>query len=182
MQPKYSTTPSQPLCHDFWCLSENILYRVLQRRASSSNFFIRSLQMSDAFYKSSFFLNNLTFLSDGDQLLKLLMRCTSVRVSSILLLHNNETFRVLLQNSGKLIGCRSHNKCVAKHLKPWSEQFACLYALAYTILWQRKQYSKSQTRQLWVWFTQSWPEPRKWHFIKNITCSWIIPKITKLVL
>jgi len=34
----------------------NNLYRFL-RCASSSNFFIRSLQMSAAFYKSSFFLN-----------------------------------------------------------------------------------------------------------------------------
>ena len=30
--------------------------------ASSSNFFIRSLQMSDAFYNSSFFLNYSTLL------------------------------------------------------------------------------------------------------------------------
>jgi len=42
------------------------LYRSLQRCASSSNFFIRSLQMSDAFYKSSFFLNYLTHMYDGD--------------------------------------------------------------------------------------------------------------------
>ena len=32
------------------------LYRFFMRYASSSNYFIRSLQMSDAFYKSSFFL------------------------------------------------------------------------------------------------------------------------------
>jgi len=31
------------------------------------------------------------------------------------------TFGALLQNSGKLIGCRSHDKSVAKHLKPWSD-------------------------------------------------------------
>jgi len=30
--------------------------------------------MSDAFYKSSFFLNFLTLISDGDQLIQLLMR------------------------------------------------------------------------------------------------------------
>ena len=35
----------------------NNLYRFFMRCTSSSNFFIRSLQMSDAFYKSSFFLN-----------------------------------------------------------------------------------------------------------------------------
>jgi len=44
------------------------LYRFLQRCASSSNFFIRSLQMSDAFYKSSFFLSYLTLMYDGDHL------------------------------------------------------------------------------------------------------------------
>jgi len=33
-----------------------------------SNFFIRSLQMSDAFYKSSFFLNYSTLLYDGEQM------------------------------------------------------------------------------------------------------------------
>ena len=35
----------------------NNLYRFFIQCTSSSNFFIRSLQMSDAFYKSSFFLN-----------------------------------------------------------------------------------------------------------------------------
>jgi len=49
----------------FDALLRNILYRFLQRCASSSDFFIRSLQMSDAFYKSSFFLNNLTLLYRG---------------------------------------------------------------------------------------------------------------------
>jgi len=42
--------------------------------------------MSDAFYKSSFFLNYLTLLYDGDQLQYLLMHCFDVRVSSVLLL------------------------------------------------------------------------------------------------
>ena len=53
------------------------------------------------------------------------------------------------------------------------------FQLCLTVL---KKISKSQIRQLWVWFTHSSLEPREWHFIKNITCSWIIPKITKLVL
>jgi len=35
--------------------------------------------------------------------------------------------------------------------------------------------------RLWIWFTYSSPESRKWHFMKNTTCSWTIPKITKLV-
>jgi len=53
----------------FDALLRNNFYRFLQRCASSSNFFIRSLQMSDAFYKSSFFLNYLTLTYDGDQLI-----------------------------------------------------------------------------------------------------------------
>jgi len=54
----------------FDALLRNNQYRFLQRcaSASSSNFFIRSLQMSDAFYKASFFLNYITLLYDGDQL------------------------------------------------------------------------------------------------------------------
>ena len=43
------------------------LYRFFIQCASSSNFFIRSLQMSDAFYKSSFFLNYSTLVY-GDQM------------------------------------------------------------------------------------------------------------------
>jgi len=53
----------------FDALPKNYLYRFLQRCASSSNVFIGSLQMSDAFYKSLFFLNCLTLLHDGDQLI-----------------------------------------------------------------------------------------------------------------
>jgi len=52
----------------FDTLLRNNLYRFLQRYASSSNFFIRSLKISHAFCKSSFFLNCLTLLYDGDQL------------------------------------------------------------------------------------------------------------------
>jgi len=44
------------------------LYRCFIRCTSSSNFFIRSLQMSDAFYKSSFFLNYSTLLYGGDRM------------------------------------------------------------------------------------------------------------------
>ena len=43
----------------------NNLYRLFIRCSSSSNFFIRSLQISDAFYKSSFFLNYSTLLYGG---------------------------------------------------------------------------------------------------------------------
>jgi len=53
----------------FDALLRNNLYRLLQRRAPSSNFFIQSLQMSGAFYKSSFFLNCLMLMYDGDQLI-----------------------------------------------------------------------------------------------------------------
>jgi len=41
----------------FDAVQRNNLYRFFIRCTSSSNFVIRSLQMSDAFYKSSFFLN-----------------------------------------------------------------------------------------------------------------------------
>ena len=49
------------------------------------------------------------------------------------------------------------------------------------ILWQWRQYSESQFRPMWIWFTHISPEPRKWHFMKSIMCWWIIPKIAKLV-
>jgi len=52
----------------FDAVLRNNLYRFFMRCASSSNFFIRSLQMSDAFYKSSFFLNYSTLLYGGDQM------------------------------------------------------------------------------------------------------------------
>ena len=51
---KCSLTPSQPSCQDFWYLIEKCLYRFLQRCASSSNVFIRSLQISDALYNLHF--------------------------------------------------------------------------------------------------------------------------------
>jgi len=51
----------------FDAVLRNNLYRFLIRCTSSSNFFIRSLQMFDAFYKSSFFLNYSTLLY-GDQM------------------------------------------------------------------------------------------------------------------
>jgi len=51
----------------FDTLLRNNLYRFFIRCASSSNFFIRSLQLPDAFHKSSFFLNYSTLLYDGDQ-------------------------------------------------------------------------------------------------------------------
>ena len=43
------------------------LYRIFMRCASSPNYFIPSLQMFGAFYKSSFFLNYSTLLY-GDQM------------------------------------------------------------------------------------------------------------------
>jgi len=105
---------------------------------SSSNFLIQSFQMSDAFCKSSFFLNFLMLLYDDDQLIQLLMRCNSVCISSVLFLCNNENLLCaalktrkiywLLQNLGKLFGCWSHDKCIAMHLKSWSEQLTCLCA------------------------------------------------------
>jgi len=45
----------------------NSLYRFFIQHTSSSNLFIRSLQLSDAFHKSSFFLNYSTLLY-GDQM------------------------------------------------------------------------------------------------------------------
>jgi len=46
----------------FDALLRNNLYRFLQRCATSYNFFIQFLQMPDAFYTSSFFLNYLTLM------------------------------------------------------------------------------------------------------------------------
>jgi len=51
----------------FDAVLRNNLHRFFIRCTSSSNFFIRSLQVSDAFYKSSFFLNYSTLLY-GDQM------------------------------------------------------------------------------------------------------------------
>jgi len=51
----------------FDAVLRNNLYQFFIRCTSSSNFLIRSLQMSDAFYKSSFFLNYSTLLY-GDQM------------------------------------------------------------------------------------------------------------------
>jgi len=53
------------------------------RCASSSNFFIWSLQTSDAFYKSSFFLNYLTLFCDSDQLIIVVAFCQCTRLISI---------------------------------------------------------------------------------------------------
>ena len=66
----------------FDAVLRNNLYRFFMRCASSSNFFIRSLQMSDAFYKSSFFLNYSTLLCGGDQM-QLSVNCFGVCVSSV---------------------------------------------------------------------------------------------------
>ena len=49
----------------FDAVLRNNLYRFFIRCTTSSNFFIRSLQMSDDFYKSSFFLNYSTLLCGG---------------------------------------------------------------------------------------------------------------------
>jgi len=84
-----------------------------------------------------FALNYLTLMYDGVQLIVVdaLYQCT--RLISIVL-HNNEklpcaAFKIgkinkLLQNLRKWFGCRSHDERVSKHLKPWSEQFACIRA------------------------------------------------------
>ena len=49
----------------FDALFGNYLYDFVRRCESSSNFFIRSIQRSDAFYKSSLFLHYLTRLYGG---------------------------------------------------------------------------------------------------------------------
>ena len=51
----------------FDAVLKNNLYRFFIRCSSSSNFFIQSLQISNAFYKSSFFLNYSTLLY-GEQM------------------------------------------------------------------------------------------------------------------
>jgi len=70
----------------FDAVLRNNLYRFFIRCTSSSNFFVRSLQMSDAFYKTSFFLNYSALLYDGDQMLQLFMNYFGICVSSVLLL------------------------------------------------------------------------------------------------
>ena len=67
--PEMSVRPHQVshCVRTFDAVLRNNLYRFLIRCTSSSNFFIRSLQMSDDFYKSSFFLNYSTLLY-GDQM------------------------------------------------------------------------------------------------------------------
>ena len=114
----------------FYALLRNNLYRFLQRCACSCNF-IQSFQMSDAFYKSLFFLNYLTLMYNGDQLIWLLLHWNSVCVLSIIFLHNNKKLpraalkiRIigLFQNLWSLFRCWSHDKCIVKHLKPWLEQ------------------------------------------------------------
>jgi len=52
----------------FDAVLRNNLYRFFIRCTSSFNFFIRSLQMSDAFHKSSFFLNYSTLMCGGGQI------------------------------------------------------------------------------------------------------------------
>jgi len=62
------------------------LYRFIHRCESSLDFFIRPLQKSDAFHKSSFFLHYLTLLHDGEQMQQLLVRAS---FSSVLALRGN---------------------------------------------------------------------------------------------
>jgi len=70
----------------FDALLRNNLCQFFIRCPSSSSFFVHSLQMSDAFYKFSFFINYSQHLYDGDQLQWLLVHCFSVRISSVLLM------------------------------------------------------------------------------------------------
>jgi len=80
-----SVRPHQvtPCVRTFDAMLRNNLYRFFIQCAYSSNFLIRSLQMSDAFYKYLFFLNYSTLLYAGDQLQYLLVRCFGVRLISI---------------------------------------------------------------------------------------------------
>jgi len=50
------------------------------------------------------------------------------------------------------------------------------------MLWQAEAIFEKAVRTVVVWFTHSTPEPRQWHCMKKITCRWIIPSITILVL
>jgi len=68
----------------FDAMLRNSLYRFFIRCTSSSNFFIRSLQMSDPFYKSLFFLNYSTLLyGDQMQLLSVNSEFRSLRLIGI---------------------------------------------------------------------------------------------------
>jgi len=81
---KCSSTLGHPLCQDLWFLAEKQFVSIFYTMRSSSNFFIRSLQIiSCTFYKSLFFLNYSKLLCDGDQMQQLLMHCFGVRVSSV---------------------------------------------------------------------------------------------------
>jgi len=62
-----SVRPHQVNITTFDAVLRSNLYRFFIRCSSSSNFFIRSLQMSDTFYKSSFLLNYSTLLY-GEQM------------------------------------------------------------------------------------------------------------------
>jgi len=80
----------------------NNLYRFFMRCTSSSNFFIRSLQMSDAFYKSSFFLNYSTLLYGVDRMQKLLVSCFGICVSSALLLCSKNMWTLCTHQAKKV--------------------------------------------------------------------------------
>ena len=92
----------------FDAVLRNNLYRFFIRCTSSSNFFNRLLQMSDAFYKSSFFLNYSTLLY-GEQTQQLSMNCFGVCVSPVLLLcskicgHCVHTKHKKVRSAGKVL-------------------------------------------------------------------------------
>jgi len=88
----------------FVAVLRNNLYRFFILCTSSSNFFIRSLQVSDAFYKSSFFLNYSTLLY-GDQMQWMSVNCFGVCVSPVLLLCSKNTWTLCTHQAQKSEKC-----------------------------------------------------------------------------
>jgi len=89
----------------------------------------------------------------------------------------NFEIRSWMFDSAKLLSCsiilwfRASVLMWAGTEKPLSQRY---------IVATKAIFRKSVQTAVDIWFTHSSPEPRKWHFMKNITCLWIIPKITKL--
>ena len=85
----------------FDAMLRNNLHRFFIQSTSSSNFFIRLLQMSDVFYKSSFLLNYSTLLYGG-QMQQLSMNCFGVCVSSVLLLCSKDMWTLCTHQAQKV--------------------------------------------------------------------------------
>ena len=93
----------------FWCTRLISVAFVWQRKT------FRVLRDASRFMCFLWFLYHLLHVDD-------VCKPNIQKVSYILLKHQPPNPAL---NSVKTIGCRPHAKCAAKHLKPWSVQFAC---------------------------------------------------------